>query len=89
MRIFLFILCFLSFMSGAGYMSSGTSAIHQILAGVFLLMAAVLLCGAGIIEAINQNAKAAAQDNSKIIASLKRLHSAQEAAGPTAQPQSK
>ena len=46
MRIFLFILCFLSFLVGLMILAGAQSAIHEIEAFLLFLIAAVFLVGA-------------------------------------------
>lgn len=54
MRILLFIFAVLSLLSGVATFGVATSAIHEIEAYMQLLIAAVCLAGAGVIEAVNQ-----------------------------------
>ena len=54
MRILLFVLAVLAFLSGAGVLVSAKSAVHEIEAFILFLVAAVCLSGAGVIEAVNR-----------------------------------
>jgi hypothetical protein len=57
MRIFLFILCVLSFIAGLMILAGAKSAIHEIEAFLLFLIGAVFLVGAAIVEAIHSQRK--------------------------------
>ena len=57
MRIFLFILCLLSFLVGLMILAGAKSAIHEIEAFLLFLIAAVFLVGAAIVDAIQSQRK--------------------------------
>jgi hypothetical protein len=57
MRVFLFILCILSFLAGFMVFAGAKSAIHEIEAFVLLPIGAVFLVGAAIVEAIHSQKK--------------------------------
>jgi hypothetical protein len=57
MRIFLFILCVLSFLAGLMIFSAAKSAIHEIEAFLLFLIGAVFLVGAAIVDAIHSQRK--------------------------------
>ncbi len=57
MRIFLFILCLLSFLVGTMILAGAKSAIHEIEAFLLFLIAAVFLVGAAIVDAIQSQRK--------------------------------
>jgi hypothetical protein len=57
MRIFLFILCVLSFLAGGTILAGAKSAIHEIEGLVLFLIAAVFLVGAAIVDAIHSQRK--------------------------------
>jgi len=52
MKILLFILAILAFLSGAGILASAKSAIHEIEAFILFLISAVFISGAGVVEAV-------------------------------------
>jgi hypothetical protein len=54
MRILLFLLSIISLLAGSAILVAAESAIHEIEAFILLLISAVLLTGAAIIEAINR-----------------------------------
>lgn len=54
MRLLLFFLAVVAFLAGAGILTTAKSAIHEIEAFILLLIAAVLLSGAAIVEAVNE-----------------------------------
>ena len=54
MRFLLFILAVVAFLIGFGLFSISTSAVHESLAMLTILVGAVFLSGAGIVEAIHQ-----------------------------------
>ena len=54
MRVFLFILCVLSFVVGGLIFVAAKSAIHEIEASLLFLISAVFLVGAAIVEAIDR-----------------------------------
>jgi len=58
MRIFLLLLCLLSFLSGLLVLASAQGAIHEIEAFLLFLIGAVFLVGAAIVEAIGRLLKA-------------------------------
>jgi hypothetical protein len=53
MRGFLFLLCIVVFLAGAGILMQAKGAIHEIEAFILFLISAVFFVGAGIVEAIN------------------------------------
>jgi len=53
MRIFLFILCLLSFLAGSMIFAGAKSAIHEIEAFLLFLICAVFSVGAAIVDAIH------------------------------------
>ena len=57
MRVFLFILCVLSFLAGVMILAGAKSAIHEIEGFLLFLIGAVFLIGAAIVEAINRQRK--------------------------------
>ena len=57
MRIFLFILCVLSFLAGFMILAGAKSAIHEIEGFLLFLISAVFLVGAAIIDAIHSQRK--------------------------------
>ena len=57
MRVFLFILCILSFLAGVMIFPVAKSAIHEIEAFLLFLIGAVFLVGAAIVEAIHGQRK--------------------------------
>ncbi len=57
MRVFLFILCILSFLAGVMIFAAAKSAIHEIEAFLLFLIGAVFLVGAAIVEAIHGQRK--------------------------------
>jgi quinol-cytochrome oxidoreductase complex cytochrome b subunit len=57
MRVFLFILCVLSFLAGVMTLAGAKSAIHEIEAFLLFLIGAVFLVGAAIVEAIHRQRK--------------------------------
>ena len=54
MRIFLLIMAVFFFFGGVVYWSTAATSIHQIYSGVLLLISAIFLSGAGIVDAINK-----------------------------------
>lgn len=54
MKIFLLILAIIFLLSGLGLLVSAQSSIHEIGAFVLLLISAVFLSSAGIIDSVNQ-----------------------------------
>jgi hypothetical protein len=54
MHIVLFVLSGLALLCGFGTTASAQGAIHQVYAGVFYVIAAVLLSGAAVVEAVNR-----------------------------------
>lgn len=64
MKVFLFIIAVLAFLSGLGIFGAAASAIHEIEAFMLFLIAAVLLSGAGVIEAVNRLGKEIASSKS-------------------------
>ena len=52
MRIVLFILALIAFLAGAGVIVAAESAIHEIEAFILLLISAVLLVGASVVDAV-------------------------------------
>jgi cytochrome c oxidase assembly factor CtaG len=54
MKIFLFVLAILAFLSGFGILSSAKSAIHEIEAFVLYIVSAVFFSGAAIVGAVNR-----------------------------------
>ncbi len=57
MRVFLFILCILSFLAGVMIFPVAKSAIYEIEAFLLFLIGAVFLVGAAIVEAIHGQRK--------------------------------
>ena len=57
MRVFLFILCILSFLAGVMIFAAAKSAIHEIEAFLLFLIGAVFLVGAAIVKAIHGQRK--------------------------------
>jgi hypothetical protein len=57
MRVFLFILCGLSFLAGVMIFVNAQSATHEIEAFLLFLIAAVFLVGAAIVGAIHSHRK--------------------------------
>ena len=57
MRVFLFILCILSFLAGVMIFAAAKSAIHEIEAFLLFLIGAVFLVGAAIVNAIHSQRK--------------------------------
>jgi hypothetical protein len=57
MRIFLLILCVLSFLAGLMIFAKAKSATHEIEAFLLFLIAAVFLIGAAIVDAIHSQRK--------------------------------
>ena len=53
MRTLLAILCMITFLLGVGAFVSAKGAVHEIEGLVLLLISAVCLVGAGIVEAVN------------------------------------
>jgi hypothetical protein len=53
MRIILFVLAIFSFIGGAAILTTAKSAAHEIEGLILLVVFAVFLSGAGIVEAIN------------------------------------
>jgi uncharacterized membrane protein YoaK (UPF0700 family) len=53
MRIILFVLAIFAFVGGAAILTTAKSAAHEIEGLILLVICAVLLSGAGIVEAIN------------------------------------
>lgn len=54
MRVFLFVLSVVAFLAGLAIMAGAHGAIHQIGGLILFLIAAVLLSGAAIVEAVNK-----------------------------------
>jgi hypothetical protein len=52
MRVILFILSILAFVASMGTFAIAKSAVHEIFAGVYLLISAVLFCGAAVVDAV-------------------------------------
>lgn len=61
MRVILFILAILAFLAGFGILVAAKSAVHEIEAFVVYVVAAVLLSGAAIVDAILNLPKRLAQ----------------------------
>lgn len=57
MRIVLFVLAAITFLSGAFTTMSATTVFQQIDGGISFIISAILLSGAGIIDAVNQVGK--------------------------------
>ena len=57
MRIFLFILCVLSFLAGFIALAHAKSAVEEVPAFLLFLMGAVFLVGAAIVDAIKSQRK--------------------------------
>jgi hypothetical protein len=66
MRILLFLIAVLAFLSGMGILASAKSAVHEIEGFILFLLAAICLSGDGIIEAVLRlRAEVVAQNVSK------------------------
>lgn len=57
MRFFISLFCVLAFLAGVGAFASGSSAVHQILGAVFLLIGVICLVGMAILESLNSGFK--------------------------------
>jgi len=55
MRIILFILSAIAFFLGCATLTAAESALHEIEGMILFVVWAILLCGAGIVEAINRH----------------------------------
>jgi hypothetical protein len=53
MRIILFVLAILAFIGAAGILTTAKSAAHEIEGLILLVICAIFLSGAGIVEAVN------------------------------------
>jgi hypothetical protein len=53
-RILLFLIAVVAFLSGFGVLASAKSAVHEIEGFILFLLAGVCLSGAGIIEAVHR-----------------------------------
>jgi len=54
MRLILFILAAVSFVSGIAASADASTVFQQIVGGISLVISAILFSGAGIVDAINQ-----------------------------------
>lgn len=84
MRITLFLLACLSFLGGGAIMLQARSAVHEIEAFVLFLIAATLLAGAAIVEAISRSARHSIKTNDLLAQLLAGSKTTTTAAVPAA-----
>jgi hypothetical protein len=70
MRVILFFLAALAFMASLAVTAIAKSAVHEILAAIYMLISAVLFCGAAVVDSVINSAAKAHKDRAEAFQTL-------------------